>query len=94
MLKRNKSKVNAPVLRVPLPTWTVVRSRVQEQAKELRNFQDDRARKWEEKEAVLGHIQKTDIRAPRAEDTQVPAYLLLMNKPLCFCKHLYFSNSN
>jgi len=45
----------------------VTKERVAAQMEETRRAQQHRSRKWEEKEKVLGHLQRSDVSRPRAQ---------------------------
>jgi hypothetical protein len=49
-----------------LPTWTETKNRIRTQLDESRQHYEDRSRKWEVKEKVLGHNVKSDVSKPRA----------------------------
>lgn len=53
-------------IKVPLPTWSETKDRLRKQMDDTRRGHEERSRKWEEKEKVLGHLVKSDISKPRA----------------------------
>jgi len=55
-----------PPLPIPLPTWTETKKRIREQSEESRRHYEDRSRKWEVQEKVLGHNVKSEVSRPRA----------------------------
>ena len=54
------------VWQIPLPTWTETKKRIHAQLEESRQHYEDRSRKWELQEKVLGHNVKSDVSKPRA----------------------------
>lgn len=61
----NSNEELPPLIFVPLPTWKDTKERLRKQLEEARGVQYNRSRKWEEKEKVLGHTQKSDISRPK-----------------------------
>ena len=55
-----------PPLVIPLPAWKTTRERVQAQLEETKSKQQTRSRQWEEKEKVLGHLERSDPTKPRS----------------------------
>jgi hypothetical protein len=59
---------NAPVpapIYLPFPAWMDTKNRIASQLEETRKVINDRSRQWEEKEQVLGHMERSDINRPR-----------------------------
>ena len=54
----------APIY-LPFPAWMDTKNRIAMQLEENRKVVTDRSRQWEEKEQVLGHMQRTDISRPK-----------------------------
>ena len=48
-----------------MPTWTETKKRIRVQLDESRQHYEDRSRKWEIHEKVLGHNVKSDVSKPR-----------------------------
>ena len=56
--------VPAPIY-LPFPAWMDTKNRIAMQLEENRKVVTERSRQWEEKEQVLGHMQRTDISRPK-----------------------------
>jgi len=68
----NNSPHYPPMLFIPLPTWKDSKERIRKQIESTKQLYDERSRKWEEKEKVLGHVVKSDISRPK-EMLNVPS---------------------
>lgn len=54
----------APIY-LPFPAWMDTKNRIATQLEQTRKVINDRSRQWEEKEQVLGHMERSDISRPR-----------------------------
>eukprot|EP01035_Chromulina_nebulosa_P017710 gene17710-23302_t len=68
----NNSPHYPPLLFIPLPTWKDSKERIRKQIESTKQLYEERSRKWEEKEKVLGHVVKSDISRPK-EMLNVPS---------------------
>jgi hypothetical protein len=64
-LRNPDNSAPPPLLFIPLPTWKDAKDRIRQQIEKARKDSQDKSRKWEERERVLGHNTKADFTRPK-----------------------------
>ena len=64
-LENEKDTTPPEPLHIPLPTWSGLKSQIEQQRAARRSACEERSRLWEQEEKVLGHTARADISKPR-----------------------------
>jgi hypothetical protein len=62
-----------PPMIMPFPAWRETKERIVAQLRENKQRYDEKSREWEEKEQVLGHLQRSDVSRPK-EQLSIPSW--------------------